>query len=221
MAYAPIALYAWLLIPWLVVPPLDDRHAASVDWNPALALQQTEAAQQRFDAEVAMLRSQPGPVLCESLLRCYCAGKPYIYDPFNATRFIGLGRLNEAPVLNALRQHSYGAVQLSGPIDSPRRIVMFRPEILAAIRENYEPVLENSDGVIYLPNDAVAERRDRLAAGTAKSNGAGSAQNADLNRAAQAVWASHLVIRVAAKTPTPQLRGMHADPVSAPGVILH
>jgi hypothetical protein len=151
-AYVPLILFGWLLIPWLVVPPLDERAAAQINWNPPLALNRLSAKQSQFDAEVAFLRSQPGPALCESQLRCYYAGKPYIYDPYNATRMIGLGQLDPEEVVEALRRHAFGAVQLDGPIDGAGRKELFAPPILAAIRQNYHLALENEDGVIYLPN---------------------------------------------------------------------
>lgn len=158
LAWAPLALFAWLLIPWLVVPSLDDRAARPVNWDPPRALEQFSAEQARFDAEVAFLRDQPGPALCESLLRCYYAGKPYVYDPFNATRMIGLGRLDAGVLVDALRRQQYGAVQLDGPLDGERRAELFASPIRAAIREYYQPVLENQDGVIYLPNSSPAVR---------------------------------------------------------------
>jgi MFS family permease len=164
-AYAPAVLFGWLLIvPWLVVPPLDERAQAQIDWNPPLALERIAAAQTRFDAEVALLRSQPGPALCESQLRCYFAGKPYIYDPYNATRLIRLGELDPEVIVAALRSQQYGAVQLSGSIDDNGRTEVFAPSILAAIRQYYQPVLDDRDAVIYLPNSALAARRGASAA---------------------------------------------------------
>jgi hypothetical protein len=157
--HAPLALFAWLLIPWLLVPQLDDRPLPSLNWNPLRALKQTAAAQSRFDAEVEFLREQPGPVLCESLLRCYFAGKPYVYDPYNATRMIGLGRLDAGVLIGALKREEYGAVQIDGPIQSGGRTEMFAPAILAAIEEYYQPVLKNQDGLIYLPNSIAAARK--------------------------------------------------------------
>ena len=143
---APLLLSAWLLIPWLVVPPLDNRASAQVNWNPALALQGISEKQARFDEEVAFLRGQPGPALCESLLRCYYAGKPYRYDPFNATRLIRLHKLDASELVAALRQQQYGAVQL----DKPGYGDTFDPAMIAAIQDYYQPVLENQDVVIYL-----------------------------------------------------------------------
>ncbi len=154
--YVPAAVFAWLLIPWLVVPPLDDRGAAQLNWNPPLALEQTAAAQARFDQEVALLRGQPGPALCESLLRCYYARKPYVYDPYNATRMVGLGQLDPQVLVSALSRLQFGAIQLGGSIDDSRRAELFAPPILAAIRDYYYPALQNQDGAVYLPTSALA-----------------------------------------------------------------
>ena len=103
------------------------------------------------DREVAFLRVEPGPALCESMLRCYFASKPYVYDPFNATRMVGLGKLDANVVAAALRRHQYGAIQVNGPLADQRRTEMFAPPILAAIRESYHSAFENQDGAIYVP----------------------------------------------------------------------
>ena len=47
----------------------------------------------RIQRDVAFLQAHPGPALCESLLRCAFAGKPYGYDPFNAKARNNLGVL--------------------------------------------------------------------------------------------------------------------------------
>jgi len=154
-AHAPAVLFGWLLvIPWLVVPPLDDRAQEQINWDPPLALERMAASEKRFDAEVTFLRGQPGPALCECLLRCYYAGKPYIYDPFNATRAVEFGKLDPELIADAIRRRQYGAVQLAGPIGDSCRTEMFAPPILAALKENYYPAFKNQDGAIYIPDSA-------------------------------------------------------------------
>jgi hypothetical protein len=149
---APAIFFGWLLIPWLVVPALDDRGGAQLDWDPPRAVERIATAEARFDTEVAFLRVEPVPALCESMFRCYFAGKPYVYDPFNATRLIGFGKLDANILAAALRRHQYGAIQVNGPLADERRTEMFAPPILATIRENYHPAFENQDGAIYVPN---------------------------------------------------------------------
>jgi hypothetical protein len=139
---AAVGLFAWLVIPLL----------AFGGWNPVARLREDAQAARDFDAEVKVLAAQPGPGLCESLLRCYFAGKPYVYDPFNATRLIHFGRLDAGVVVEGLQERRYGAVQLDEPltqelVDSER----FDPALLRAIGENYGPAMVRRDGEVWLP----------------------------------------------------------------------
>ncbi|MFZ0479495.1 MAG: hypothetical protein WAL71_10125 [Terriglobales bacterium] len=143
---APMFLFVWLAIPL----------AFSGNWRPFHALAEARAAQQRFVQETEFLAAQPGPALCESLLRCYYAQKPYVYDPFNATRLIHLGKLDPQVIAAEIERQEFGAVQLDKPIANEYLFLpgreRFVPSILRAIEQNYVPVLENEDGVIYTPN---------------------------------------------------------------------
>jgi len=142
--YAPLLLFSWLLIPLII----------SGNWNPLRSLREIAMAQQRFDEDVELLRAQSGPALCESLLRCYFADKPYSYDPFNATRLIQFGKLNASVIVEDVRQQKFAAIQLSEPIRTERDSERFDPTIMAAIKMNYFPALEHKDAVIYIPKSA-------------------------------------------------------------------
>jgi hypothetical protein len=144
--FAPLLLFAWLLIPWLLVPWI-----VTGDWNPVVRLREDMAAQKRFAAETAFLRRRGGPALCESLLRCYVAGKPFAYDPFNATRLMELRRLDGSAMVEDLQRQRYGAVQFDEPIERERRSERWAPAIVAAIEANYVPAVVNQDGEIYVP----------------------------------------------------------------------
>ncbi len=136
------ALFGWLLIPALV---------AGVA-NPFSKLREAAALQQQFDRRVALLRGQPSPQLCESLLECYAAGQPYVYDPFNATRLVAFGKLNPALLVDGLERRAYGAVELE--VHEPGDTVQqerFPAAILEAIRRNYTPVLTDPESTILLP----------------------------------------------------------------------
>jgi hypothetical protein len=147
LAGRPLLLFGWLLIPWMLVPGI-----VSGEWNPAARLRALPAAERRFDQETALLRARTnGPVLCESLLRCYFGGKPYIYDGFNATRLISMHKLDAQPMLEDLRQQRYAAVQFDEPIEQERQSERWDPAIIAAIEANYVPAMANADGEIYVP----------------------------------------------------------------------
>ncbi len=141
VARIPVLLFGWLMIPMIL----------SGNWNVVARLRESSAAEKRFNAEVALLKSQPGPALCESLLLCYFAGKSYDYDPFNATRLIHFGKLDANLIRSNLQQHRYGAVQLDQPLNDPVKQERFDASILATMRERYVPALTNEDSVLYLP----------------------------------------------------------------------
>lgn len=143
--YAVASIFLWLVIPAMV---------AGI-WNPVASLKRTQEDQTQFDREVATLRASPGPVLCESLLRCYAAGKPYLYDPFNATRLIAFGKLDAAPMLADLQQGRYSAVELEEPLSPDSQSAVSEERLPAAfadaIRRHYQPVMVDDDATIYVP----------------------------------------------------------------------
>ena len=123
-------------------------------------VQKVQERSQQMERQVALLRSAPGPVLCESLLRCYLAGKPYIYDPFNSTSLILAGRLDAHPLVQQVEQQEYGAIQLSNhpnaegkPMPRPERFVN---EILKATGDSYQAARSDRDCTIYLPKNSAA-----------------------------------------------------------------
>lgn len=108
--------------------------------------------QERFATEVAFLRDHPGDAVCESLLRCYDAGKPDVYDPFEATRLIRFHKLNPAPMLAAIDAHQYSAIQLNGRVESKERPdERFSDPMLDAIQRDYVLALDDPGCAIYVP----------------------------------------------------------------------
>jgi hypothetical protein len=140
-AYMPLLLFGWLLIPMGVYGL----------WNPMQNLRDTIAAQKLFDDNVSFIRRQDGPALCESMLHCYFAGKPYLYDPFNATRLIQTGKLDVNEIVQAIHLQQYKAIQFDEPIRDAYGAEHFDTRILDAIQESYMPAVEHEDIVIYVP----------------------------------------------------------------------
>jgi hypothetical protein len=150
--WAPALLFAWLLIPWLLVPAISSGFDRD-QWEPLRRLRETATAQRRFDSEVARLRSLPGPAICESLLRCYFAGKPYVLDPFNTARLIQLGKVDPGPIVEDLRKRRFAAVQFDDT-DPQAHSERFDPAIEAAIQANYAPTTVDQEVAIYAPRTA-------------------------------------------------------------------
>jgi hypothetical protein len=104
--------------------------------------------------EVDFIGRQPGGAICESLLRCYEAGKPHVYDPFNATRFIDIGRLDPDAMVERLKNHEFGAIQMRGSAEQKllqRSFERFAPPILEAVDAYYHPAFLDGYGTIYVP----------------------------------------------------------------------
>jgi hypothetical protein len=108
--------------------------------------------QRRFDAEVSFLKDQPGPAICESLLRCYDAGKPYVYDPHSATRLVNLKKLSSAQMVGEIETSQYGTIQLHRTLPSlegPNE--RFPNDVLDAIGHYYSLASQDQDCAIYVP----------------------------------------------------------------------
>jgi hypothetical protein len=159
-------LFLWLTIPMIVWG----------NWQTENSLERDRASERRFGEEVAFLRQQPGPALCESLLRCYYAGKPYVYDPFNASRFMEQGKLDPGVMVDQLRKQEFGAIQMKGSVtgklEDARDRERFPEPILEAIDAYYHPGFENGYGTIYVPKGedqlALAVRQSARVVGAAK-----------------------------------------------------
>jgi hypothetical protein len=119
------------------------------------AMQSSHEAEERYVMQVALLRQQPGPVLCMSPLRCYSAGKPYLYDAFNAPRWIALGKLDPNVMVEHIRNRDYSAIQLTNSVEWQLPGCKTTPQcvepILLAIQQNYRPVVLEPGCIIYLP----------------------------------------------------------------------
>lgn len=155
-------------------------------WRPMAVLQRDQA---QFDREVSFLSNRPGPTICESLLRCYAAGKPYVYDPFNSQRFMRAGKLDSNEIVAKIRAHEFASIQLSLPVKSFRQLgeqmknaglnpvsyatiqlgpfgalsERFPETVLNAIDANYVLWIEAPDCDIYIPrSDSANDVRLRL-----------------------------------------------------------
>lgn len=159
----PVAVCTIFFI-WLAVPMVSFHHG-----RPNKALAMGHDHERLFAAEVTYLQQQPGPALCEEVLLCAYAGKPYLYDPFNAWRFVKQGRLDPNVIVDHLRNREYGTVQLYSSVelelDGHGDPVLIPTPILLAIQRYYRPGFENKDGIIYLPTAQDALMHPKLAVG--------------------------------------------------------
>lgn len=103
-------------------------------------------AEQEYVDDLAYVRGIPGPALCEDLLLCYEAGKPLLYEPFNAGEYIRAGRASVQPVVEDLRAHRYAVLVLDRPPSN-----RFPPEVLTVVNTNYRAARESAARVMLRP----------------------------------------------------------------------
>jgi len=101
------------------------------------------ATEQRIVAEIA---ARPGPAVCEDLLLCYWAGKPFELDSFNFGQAVRTGHLDEAPFLALVAANRFATIEL-GQIEH-----RLSDRALAMIDRAYQPV-PSLPGV-FVPRDA-------------------------------------------------------------------
>ncbi len=93
--------------------------------------------------------------LCESILRCYDAGKPYVFDPFSAASLIRAGQLDENELIGKIAAQHYGAIQFNRPAlanGSPNvPVERYTPGVVQAVARYYQPALREQDCTIYVP----------------------------------------------------------------------
>ena len=106
--------------------------------------------QRQFDAEVSFLAARPGPAICESLILCYDAGKPYVLDPFNSARLVRLGKLNSSEIVKQIAEKKYGAIQTQAPA-TQKRSERFPDDVLDAVDRYYVEAVKAPNCVIYVP----------------------------------------------------------------------
>ncbi len=120
-------------------------------------------AQSEFSADARYLAQRPGPAICESLLLCYRAGKPFILDPFNSRQYILAGRLDQTALIRRVAAHDFSVIQLRENICDdpktaychilhyPQKFNRFTDEFLYAVDRYYQPGWRSRDGVFYVP----------------------------------------------------------------------
>jgi hypothetical protein len=127
------------------------------------------ARQIEFESAIEFVRSRSGPALCESLLLCYEANKPFEYEPFSVQDLVKTGRLRETDVLQLLKTHHFRTVQIAlrtdeeklkdsdlraslssnqTASDTERR---FTPNFMKELLQDYQLTKRTSEMAIFCP----------------------------------------------------------------------
>jgi hypothetical protein len=102
--------------------------------RPWIAMERARVA--ATEATVRLLADHPGPVLCETPILCYWAGKPLELDPFNFGQGVIAGTKDERIVLRHIDAGYYGAIEFSGEPD-PAKPSFLGPRLQAAAAARY------------------------------------------------------------------------------------
>lgn len=112
-----------------------------------------------FRAAVSLLKATPGPALCENLLLCYRAGKPYLLDLFVAGDQLELGNLGDDAIPDMLRERKFSAVELDAlPEEAPdsaslvRKRPRFSERSTDTLLQDYTLGLRNEHMLVFLLN---------------------------------------------------------------------
>jgi hypothetical protein len=108
-----------------------------------------------FTGLVQLVASQKGDALCESLLVCYEAGKPEIYDAYLVSQLLWTGKVREAAVLRPVAERRYSIVQTNvvsttGPMDLAGHD-RFSPAFMKELLANYDMVWHTGNFAAFLP----------------------------------------------------------------------
>jgi len=113
--------------------------------------------------DIRFLSGVNDPVLCETLVLCFAAGRAFTFDPFVISQQVLTGRRDEQSVLRLIESHHFAAIQLDNHLPDTytassgsytRDVVargLFTENILTAIGRYYRVARSSASGDILLP----------------------------------------------------------------------
>jgi hypothetical protein len=106
-----------------------------------------------FDFSVKLLRSRPGPALCEDLLLCFEAGKAFTFDPYFSNNMVLAGRIKDEELIAMVDSASYRTVQLDGTDLTPGPRPRFTSNLMKALLNRYRVEALLSHSVVMVPKE--------------------------------------------------------------------
>jgi hypothetical protein len=112
-------------------------------------LAQLPERERAFEFQASFLAEQPGPAICERLILCYEAGKPYVINPFVLRIRERKGEGNN-DLVKQIAGRKFAAIQTDNPL-SQRPSERFPDDVLDAIDRYYVEAVKAPDCHIYVP----------------------------------------------------------------------
>jgi hypothetical protein len=152
-------------LPFVAAQPILARapDVAAQVYHGRAVLDADRKRQETFLADAKYIADRQGPAICESLLLCYEAGRPFILDPFNSRQYILSGRLDQGELIRRITTREFAVIQLHADIcDDPttqschilhyrQKIDRFTDEVLYAVDQSYEVARRSTFGSFYVP----------------------------------------------------------------------
>jgi hypothetical protein len=160
-----LAKVALGVVPLLLAQPILARspQALAQIYHAGDLLGNNRRAEHNFLTEAEYISRKHGPAICESLLLCYYAGRPFALDPFNSRQLILAGRLDPGELIGRIAAQEFAVVQLRADIcDDPeaaschirhywRKFDRFTDDVLYAVERHYRIDWRSQDGTFYVP----------------------------------------------------------------------
>jgi hypothetical protein len=132
---APPGLVAWASVSCAFCLLLAGAQVAdATTTNPRRWLARERMREAETAKTIQFIASQPGPAMCDALLICFWAGKPFLMDPFNYSQAVLAGTRDPGSAVNDIRAHRYSVIQTT--LDQ----TFLPPAVIRAIAEHYRPV---------------------------------------------------------------------------------
>jgi hypothetical protein len=111
-----------------------------------------------FDRQVNLLRNRPGPALCEDILLCFDAGKPFTYDAYFAGSQVKAGRLKEDDLIALAANAGFRTVQVQknsadGENLAPGKRSRFTARFMEALLKRYRLQERLSRSFVLVPDE--------------------------------------------------------------------
>lgn len=109
-----------------------------------------------FHSVVEFVKTKPGPALCDSLLVCYEAGKPYDFYSLFVRDQIRTGALKEAEVLELIKGKHFQTIQVpttpdaGNPEIAKERRYLTR-NFIQELFNHYQVGIQTSEMLVYIP----------------------------------------------------------------------
>ncbi len=88
---------------------------------------------------VSTLRASPGPALCETLLYCFWAGKPFVVEPFNLSQRVLQRATADAPLLQRIARGDIAIAALDGS-PGPSGASLLSPAVWQALQSRFQAI---------------------------------------------------------------------------------